>query len=488
MNKSADENNSSVRDSLFTSENSDISNDELVYDSDDEFIEPDDDSFLNDDVIAKPILQAKPKSINRSSTEDKEEVELVINFKDKVFVISISKFAPVLEFKEKLREITGFPAIKQQIIFSQFPNLGDGILIQVLGLKQKQIIRCAVVQDQLMVYIDDTQFKVPPKRNTEQELTNSLEAIKSPSNFVAQFDSLYSTGHPKFATGSFKEALHEAKSKFKLLIIYLHNGEADVTFPFCCGALCAPEVVSLISQSFIFWVGVVQHNTVSEPIRTTLGIKASYFPILGVIGNLKGSLTVVDLLQGIINPDDLTVRLYQIIDNHQGVLNEMRAEYDKREDARQLKAAQDQAYEDSLNADKIKKEQEEKARLEKAKREEEQQLLEEAKQLEEALKIEARENRRRNLLASLPPEPNVGPDSCQIKIRLPDGTRLERRFKSDEKLITVYNFVESTKLHEFEDFTMRLNFPNKLLDRNEGEKTLKELGLVPQAMLNVAVK
>jgi len=54
--------------------------------------------------------------------------------------------------------------------------------------------------------------------------------------------------------------------------------------------------------------------------------------------------------------------------------------------------------------------------------------------------------------------------------------------------VTLFNFVESSKLHEFEDFTLRLNFPNKLLDRTEGNKTLKELGLVPQAMLNVAPK
>ncbi|GAX75728.1 hypothetical protein CEUSTIGMA_g3171.t1 [Chlamydomonas eustigma] len=110
---------------------------------------------------------------------------------------------------------------------------------------------------------------------------------------------------------------------------------------------------------------------------------------------------------------------------------------------RSLRWEQDQAYEDSLAADKAKAESEARARLEaeRAQRQAEEAAAAEARRLEmeeKALK-DILERKQR----SLPAEPSSSDSSSvNIMIRLPDGSRLSRRFCKTDPLQAAFDFVD----------------------------------------------
>jgi len=84
------------------------------------------------------------------------------------------------------------------------------------------------------------------------------------------------------------------------------------------------------------------------------------------------------------------------------------------------------------------KERKEKLERERKQREEE---LAKQKQLEYERKVEEKRLYKQKLAASLPPEPNE--DECetaQLSIRFPDGSRVIRSFRADDKLQVSFFF------------------------------------------------
>ena len=85
------------------------------------------------------------------------------------------------------------------------------------------------------------------------------------------------------------------------------------------------------------------------------------------------------------------------------------------------------------------KERKEKLERERKQREEE---LAKQKQLEYERKVEEKKLYKQKLADSLPPEPND--DECetaQLSIRFPDGSRVIRSFRADDKLQVIYIFI-----------------------------------------------
>jgi hypothetical protein len=102
-------------------------------------------------------------------------------------------------------------------------------------------------------------------------------------------------------------------------------------------------------------------------------------------------------------------------------------------------------------------------------------------ELQEALRM----SRLSALAASVPPEPPAdSPGVCTLALRWSDGSRTDRRFAASERLGTVLAFVESQNRHSAsERVALYASYPRRAL--TDAEATLQQLGLVPNALLNV---
>lgn len=95
---------------------------------------------------------------------------------------------------------------------------------------------------------------------------------------------------------------------------------------------------------------------------------------------------------------------------------------------------------------------------------------------------------------SSPPAENQGPppakrdyDECRIQIRLLDGSALMATFKAQEPLAAVRVYVQMNGGTD-QDFTLLSPYPRRVYTDLDMEKPLRELGLVPSAVLVVTKK
>eukprot|EP00741_Cyanophora_paradoxa_P001938 tig00000523_g1877.t1 len=103
----------------------------------------------------------------------------------------------------------------------------------------------------------------------------------------------------------------------------------------------------------------------------------------------------------------------------------------------------------------------------------EDQMLQKALEESRALAAAAREK-------ELPPEPAPeDPAASLVVVRLPNGSRAQRRFPKDATLGTLYGFVESKGYPDVARLVQ--NLPRKVFERSD--ETLEAAGLYPRAML-----
>jgi len=107
-----------------------------------------------------------------------------------------------------------------------------------------------------------------------------------------------------------------------------------------------------------------------------------------------------------------------------------------------------------------------------------------ANKLENEKKIlHDKEQHRLEKLRALPSEPELGPDISRLVIRFPDGERLDRRIKKDDKLTVICDFIESKHLFCTEyKYHIVTTFPKRVLSK---EQTIEELGLFPHGVICV---
>ncbi len=103
---------------------------------------------------------------------------------------------------------------------------------------------------------------------------------------------------------------------------------------------------------------------------------------------------------------------------------------------------------------------------------------------------------RQERVNRLPVEVPAGVGIATIQIRFPDGSKLTRRFSGEQKIQTIYDFVE---IHLLEitlskeeiptDFQLSVllstHYPKKTL--NDRDQTVKEADLIPQSLLFISL-
>jgi len=290
--------------------------------------------------------------------------------------------------------------------------------------------------------------------------------------------------YPRVFNGSYQDACNASKAEFKFLVVYLHSSIHQDTDTFCREVLCTELITDFLNEHFLFWGGDV---SVAESYKLSTLLDASSFPFLAVIcNNTIGGTTIVDRIEGRLSAEDLITKLTNILETHGNILLEAKIEHDQRERDRLLRAEQDEAFRQSLAQDQEK---------ERKLREEEQRLREEEQKrnsIEDQKKQQQkeREKQRKNLAASLPAEPDANDrQTTQLVIRLLDGSRLQRRFASNNTLQTVFDYVEAFGKMECDQYDLVTNFPRKIYTLEEHSNlTLDEAGLTPQASLFVQEK
>ena len=104
----------------------------------------------------------------------------------------------------------------------------------------------------------------------------------------------------------------------------------------------------------------------------------------------------------------------------------------------------------------------------------------------EAARRDAIDARRAEKVGKLRSEPGEDEDGVsKLAIRLPDGSRAERRFYSSDRISDVYNFVDTLEELDISAYSLVSNFPRKTFTRGGEDLTLLEAGVHPNGALFV---
>lgn len=309
------------------------------------------------------------------------------------------------------------------------------------------------------------------------------DPIGDVTNFISKYEESYGKCHPVFYQGTYSQALNDAKRELKFLLVYLHGDDHQDTPYFCRSTLSNKEVIEFINTNMLFWACSI---TYPEGYRVSQALRENTYPFLAMIVLRENRMTVVARLEGPSEPQELLQRLLQIISDNEGSLIAARLERQERSLNQTLRQQQDEAYAASLRADQ---EKERRRQEERDKRELEEKARRESLLAEQRRKEEIR-RQKIELADQIPEEPSVDqPDTVHVMIKLPVGTRLERRFRQNHSLKYLYYFIfchdESPDF-----FQVVTNFPRKVLPcqptpDQPDPPTFAEVGLGRSEMLFV---
>ncbi|XP_018425235.1 PREDICTED: FAS-associated factor 2 [Nanorana parkeri] len=302
-------------------------------------------------------------------------------------------------------------------------------------------------------------------------------------SFIQMFEEKYGRTHPVFYQGTYSQALNDAKQELRFLLVYLHGEDHQDSDEFCRNTLCTSEVSQFINSRMLFWACSTNKP---EGFRVSQALRENTYPFLAMITLKDRRMTVVGRLEGLIQPQDLINQLTFIMDANQTYLVSERMEREERNQTQVLRQQQDEAYLVSLRADQ-EKERKKREKQEQKRREEEEAQL---RQLAEERKKRTLQEEKERKSECLPAEPQPDhPDSVKIIFKMPNDTRVERRFLFTQSLSVIHDFLFSLK-ETPEHFQIVANFPRRVLPCLPSEEapvppTLQEAGFSRSQLLFV---
>lgn len=190
-------------------------------------------------------------------------------------------------------------------------------------------------------------------------------------------------------------------------------------------------------------------------MRVSYVLRENAYPFLALVVLKQGRQVVCERIEGACLLEELLSRLRLAIIDNEGEFVVERAERNRRMEDQQLREAQDQAFQESLAADREKERQKEESlsRARQLAHEEEESRMQEALRKEVCscrpfllrsslvmYVIQEFEIKKAQCSSRLPPEPNFNdPEAMQVMLRLPSGHRLERCFRNSDKLQVCIN-------------------------------------------------
>jgi len=243
---------------------------------------------------------------------------------------------------------------------------------------------------------------------------------------------------PALFRGSFEQAVEQSVKLQKLLCAYFAVPAVDGAEP-TRPCLCEPSVRELLSECCVVWVGSLSQRDCAavarqlgvvrdRPAVLLLSAATRRGPYLAPFPSTEQQpkrLVVLARLDETAHADALLAALLKAGEWREWQQRIMA----RREENRRIREEQDREYEAALAAD-VARLDEERAAQERKRQEEEEERR--------------REQERAERLQLLPPEPAAGSAGCvSLRVRLPDGGTVERRFPDTATLNDVNNWIES---------------------------------------------
>ncbi|XP_071953083.1 FAS-associated factor 1-like [Antedon mediterranea] len=314
--------------------------------------------------------------------------------------------------------------------------------------------------------------------------------------FTQEFEERYGQTHPFFFLGSLDDATKEAfKPQLvdrKPLAIYLHHDRSVQVNVFCSQLLCSESIVSYLSHHFVTWawdltldinkarlLNMCTEHFGSMAASTVRNIQDDQFPIILIVMKSRSNAEVFSISQGNTSLDEMMTALIHSVDvfNHQRSVS--MAEDSERFEAERLRQEQDAAYQESLIADRAKAEEKERTeREEREKQQREDRERKEREQNEEAMRLSLEQQ------VSEEPPADIKDGVSTLRMRLPNGETLIRRFYGNHALETLFYFIGS-KGYRTEEYKLLTTWPKRDVTSLDGAKTFEECGLYPQETLFV---
>jgi FAS-associated factor 2 len=286
---------------------------------------------------------------------------------------------------------------------------------------------------------------------------NAIDPTGDVIKFIELFEAKYGLVHPQFYRGTYGQALAEAKKDLNFLVVYLHSDHHQDTDEFCSKVLTHQEISSYVTRNNLtFWACSVNYP---EGHRASQALREHTYPFLALIGLKENRMTVVRRFEGKTTVERLLSQIDSGISANEHSLVAARSERNERSMNQQIRNEQDEAYLESLKADQEKeqKRKEEQAIRDAAEKAQQDKVNQELDVKERLLKLKG------TLGAKVPSEPDTGHEnSIRVLVKLPNGTRLERRFVRSDSIKYLVYFVFSHDQSPL-NFQVTTNFPRKEL-------------------------
>lgn len=238
--------------------------------------------------------------------------------------------------------------------------------------------------------------------------------------------------------------------KRKLLAIYLHHDGSVLTNVFCDHLMKCDTIMQTLEHNFILygWDLTNESNknlflsslmacAGSTALITVRNTPANRLPAILIIGKIRRVCEVLSVIYGNVGVDELLNKLMDTMKLYSDQRDVEIREEDERTERELVKMEQDAAYHESLEADR---------RKEEAKLQKERAIANERQRLEsERQEIEAiREMNRLEADQRVLPEPaSDAIGITKIRIRMPNGEFIERRFAGESPLNALLIFIAS---------------------------------------------
>ncbi|XP_060658983.1 FAS-associated factor 1 isoform X1 [Drosophila nasuta] len=336
----------------------------------------------------------------------------------------------------------------------------------------------------------------PPVQPLNRHLisNNTNDETSGSAQFVENYRARFGEPHADFFIGSLEDALrlacHKPAKERKLLAIYLHHGESILTNVFCDHLMKDEGIILTFRENFVLYGWDMTYESNKDMFLSSLtacinsnasltarNIKLDKLPAIMLVGKsrMMGRQTceVLSVIHGNIGLADLQSRLLDTTVMYEEQLQGEIREENERAARDLVKAEQDMAYEETLQADMAKeaaKRQKELAQAAERKRIESERAEEDARR--ESIRLVAKQ--------SLPQEPaEHEANISKIRVRKPTGDHLERRFYTRDTLQDLLNFVAANGflIDEYKVFS---GWPRRDLTAIEASQTLESLKLYPQ--------
>ncbi len=178
------------------------------------------------------------------------------------------------------------------------------------------------------------------------------------AEFAIQYNTAFGTDHVDFYQGSYAQAVNEAKRQLKFLVVYLHQNDNADCETFARQTMTNPDLIQFLQMNTVFWAC---SKNLPEGQKVFSALKARRCPFLGIIVYKRARMTLVSKIEGPASAAELLLQINAIFSENEAELIVARQEKEERNETLLIRQMQDQAYEESLKADR------EKARLKKEK-------------------------------------------------------------------------------------------------------------------------